>query len=91
MNNNIFTTLLRYINVPFTEKYASEAYFFQPYRNTMYGLMQLLNKYKINNECIEFADKADVLRNSVHQHSSGLELLEIELSEGNYLDSGDLL
>lgn len=31
----------------------------------MYGLMQLLNKYKINNECIEFADKADVFQSTM--------------------------
>lgn len=57
MVNNIFTRLLKILNIPHTEQYANESFRLQPYRNTMFGLMLLLNKYKIPNECVQFTDK----------------------------------
>lgn len=57
MVNNIFTRLLKILNIPHTEQYANESFRLQPYRNTMFGLMLLLDKYKIPNECVQFTDK----------------------------------
>lgn len=63
MVNNIFTRLLKILNVPHTEQYANESFRQQPYRNTMFGLMLLLNKYKIPNECVQFTDKNTISNN----------------------------
>lgn len=60
MTNNIFTRLLNVLDIPHTEKYANELYRQQPYKNTMFGLKLLLDKYKITNECIKFNDTSNI-------------------------------
>ena len=61
MINNIFTRLLKVLDVPHTEKYANELFRQQPYKNTMFGLKLLLDKYKITNDCVKFVDTSIIM------------------------------
>lgn len=47
MTNNIFIQILSSVGVKYTKSYANEIYLDQPYRNTFYGICQLLDKYSI--------------------------------------------
>lgn len=52
---NILETFLESLEVRYTKEYADSLYLEHPYRNNMYGLKQMLNKYNIKTlgVCIE--------------------------------------
>lgn len=56
-NDNIFVSYLRLINVKYTRYNANKLYYEHPYRNSMYGLSNMLLEYGIKNFGIVIRDK----------------------------------
>lgn len=54
---NPFTSLLRLLNVKYTEKYSWKTYIEHPNRNNLLGLSQMLSTYNIMNEGLIVDDK----------------------------------
>ncbi|MCM1052071.1 MAG: hypothetical protein NC349_08925 [Paenibacillus sp.] len=65
MHSNIFTQVLSFLKVKYTERYANSLFINQPYRNTLYGIGLLLDHYNIKHECLQLKEKKNVLKNSL--------------------------
>lgn len=57
---NTFLTLLKELRIN-TTSYSNEIYQNHPYRNTMFGLADILSDYKINNAGVRFNNKKEAL------------------------------
>lgn len=57
---NILTHTLKALHVPFNSDYANQLYEEHPYRNSLYGLSQILKKYGIDNSGIRLEDKSQI-------------------------------
>lgn len=62
LSKNLFTTLLRLLNIKHTYSFSSQYFNDHPYKNTIYGLSIMLSYYQIENRALKFKDK-DILPN----------------------------
>ncbi len=53
----LFIRLCKYLGIPHTTSYTLRVYEEHPYKNSMYGLSQLLKLYGVANEGVEYHDK----------------------------------
>lgn len=57
---NILTETLRALKVPFTSSYANQVYEEHPYRESLYGLSQILKSYGVENLGLKLKDKTQI-------------------------------
>lgn len=60
-NKNLFVELLRGLNVKYTRKFALNLYEGHPYRDSLYGLSEMLSIYKIENNAIKLENKEQII------------------------------
>ena len=58
--SNILVSLLRDLGVKYTDSYATKLYQMQPFRNSLLGISESLNKYGIENVSISVDRKEDI-------------------------------
>lgn len=57
---NIFTSILRELKIPFTDSFASQAYEEHPYKYTFYGLKSLCEKFGIETKGLLIYNKENI-------------------------------
>lgn len=59
--DNLFTSFLGELRVPYTQNYSKKAFNEHPFRDTMYGVSKLLREYKIPNTGYSIQNKAQLI------------------------------
>lgn len=54
--NNIFEVILSTFHVPYTKEYAFNVYDSNPYKNSLWGLVEMLSVYGIKTEAYHLSD-----------------------------------
>jgi thiol-disulfide isomerase/thioredoxin len=60
-SGNIFTTLLKELDVKHTKSFSDKYYNEHPYKNTLYGLSKMLSYYNVENQGIKAKDKSAIV------------------------------